>query len=606
MRNSIQITQMFRRALVVVAVALTLVAAACGSENAPANEAVPPAQADASEAATAAEEPATTSSDAAEEVAMSFLEAFGAFDMDKAITYLADNAEVSGLIAASGAENVTEPFDELRLWNALLEAQRFEQIPGSCDDMGSGASGTSLQCTFDFQLFGSDELGLGPFSGSHVSLTFLDGEIVRASTAWAVGEFSPQVWVPFEQWVSSAHPKDAAVMYVAPNAARLTEESIQLWEQRIPEYVEAVGADAAAAAPAEQPTEIAPTPDYADDAAWICRPGRDDVCAGSLDITMVDAAGSTEVVRVPHASNAPIDCFYVYPTVSRDPTVNSDLVPAEDEEIFATVSQAARFGSVCDVYVPVYRQITIAGLFGDAELQAGVQPVDAYADVRDAFRHYLANAKAGRGFVLMGHSQGAEMVSRLIQEEIADVPALRDRLVSALVLGLPGSAFPDIPPCTDQGQIGCLLSYATYDAASPPPGLFGGGPAPCTNPAALAGGSATLHPAFVLGGHVVTGGTGGIPFADPASAPEISTAWVGYPDFVTAECVDDGTYGYLSVAVDADPADPRTDDLARCACEALFGSEQLPPEWGLHHLDVSIALDDLVAVVAAQATAYAR
>jgi hypothetical protein len=347
-----------------------------------------------------------------------------------------------------------------------------------------------------------------------------------------------------------------------------------------------------------------PAPDYSEDAAWICRPGRDDVCAGSLDITMVSADGSTEVVEVPHAADAPIDCFYVYPTVSQDKSASSDLVPGEDEEIFATLSQAARFGSVCDVYVPVYRQITLASLFGEV----GGIPVDTYGDVLDAFRHYIANDSAGRGFVLMGHSQGADLVSRLIREEIAGVPALRDRLVSALLLGMPGPAFPDMQPCTDQGQVGCLVAYATYDAASPPrgSGLYGatsGGPAPCTNPAALGGGSATLRPAFVYGELAALGGAGGVPFADTVAAPEITTAWVGYPDFVTGECINDGGFGYLSVTIDVDPADPRTDDLARCACDPALG-DYLPPEWGLHHLDSNIALDDLVAVVAAQARAY--
>ena len=202
--------------------------------------------------------------------------------------------------------------------------------------------------------------------------------------------------------------------------------------------------------------------------------------------------------------------------------------------------------------------------------------------MRDAFKHYLESDSAGRGFVLIGHSQGADLVSRLIREEIAGVPALRERLVSAIILGPPSAAaLPDIPPCTDQGQVGCLLSYATYDAASPPPGLFGFGPAPCTNPAALGGGRATLRPAFVVGPQAIVGGTGGIPFADSATAPEITTPWVGYPDFVTGECVDDGAFGYLSVTIDADPADPRTDDLA---------GDTLGPEWGLHLLDSNIAL----------------
>jgi hypothetical protein len=338
-----------------------------------------------------------------------------------------------------------------------------------------------------------------------------------------------------------------------------------------------------------------PAPDYSEDAAWICRPGRDDVCAGSLDITMVSADGSTEVVEVPHASDAPIDCLYVYPTISQDRSATSDLVPGKDEETFATVSQAARFGSVCDVYAPVYRQITLASLFGEVSAAEGVYPAEvAYQDVLDAFRYYIANDSADRGFVLIGHSQGADHLSRLIREEIAQDPALGDRLVSALILGPPGPV-PDIPPCTERAQVGCLLSYATYDAASPPPGIFGAGPAPCTNPAALAGGRAPLHPAFVVGPITPLGGAGGIPFADAAAAPEITTTWVGYPDFVTGECVDDGAYGYLSATIDADPTDARTDDLA---------GETLGPEWGLHNIDGQIALDDLVAVVGAQARAY--
>jgi hypothetical protein len=413
-------------------------------------------------------------------------------------------------------------------------------------------------------------------------------------------EFVPQVWDPFYAWVSTAYPDDAAIMFPGGfSDPALTQESIPIWEQRTREYVEVVRR-AGGVEPAPEPgasAEPVPAPDYSEDAAWICRPGRDDVCAGSLDITMVSADGSTEVVKVPHASNAPIDCLYVYPTISQDRSANSDLVAGEDEEIFATLSQAARFGSVCDVYAPVYRQITLASLFGEVAAADGVYPAEvAYSDVLDAFEHYIANDSAGRGFVLIGHSQGADHLARLIREEIAQDPALRDRLVSALILGPPG-AVPDIQPCTEPGQVGCLLSYSTYDAASPPPGIFGAGPAPCTNPAALGGGSASLHPAFVAGPVSPLGGAGGIPFANPAAAPDITTAWVGYPGFVTGECVDDGTFGFLSATIDADPADARTDDLA---------GDTLGPEWGLHNIDSNIALDDLVAVVAAQAESYGK
>jgi hypothetical protein len=584
--------------LALSAAVLILAATACsGDQSAEPAPSVPvePAPGDAADA----EAPATSPA-AAEEVATEFLEAIGAFDTEGAVTLLAEDADVSGLVSSVALSVPDASVDDFRLLVAWWEAVGYKQMLQPCEQLASSTSGTELRCPFDFQSLRSDEIGLGPYSGSYFDLTVRDGEIVRASQTFGESGFVPQVFDPFYAWVSTAYPDAAAIMFPGGfSDIALTQESIPLWEQRTREYVEEVG-KAGGAQPAPEPelsAEPVPAPDYSEDAAWICRPGRDDVCAGSLDITMVSADGSTEVVKVPHASNAPIDCLYVYPTISQDKSANSDLVPGKDEEIFATLSQAARFGSVCDVYVPVYRQITLASLFGEVSPADGVYPAEvAYSDVLDAFEYYVANHSADRGFVLIGHSQGADHLSRLIRDEIAQEPALRDRLVSALILGPPGSV-PDIPPCTDRAQVGCLLSYATYDAASPPPGIFGAGPAPCTNPAALEGGRATLKPAFVLGPLSPLGGAGGIPFADAAVAPDITTTWVGYPDFVTGECVDDGTYGYLSATIDADPTDARTDDLA---------GETLGAEWGLHNIDSNIALDDLVAVVAAQAESYGR
>ena len=53
------------------------------------------------------------------------------------------------------------------------------------------------------------------------------------------------------------------------------------------------------------------------------------------------------------AANPSADCFYVYPTISRDPTDNSDLVPGIEEQAVAAV-QLARFASVCKTYAPIY------------------------------------------------------------------------------------------------------------------------------------------------------------------------------------------------------------------------------------------------------------
>ena len=101
-------------------------------------------------------------------------------------------------------------------------------------------------------------------------------------------------------------------------------------------------------------------------------------------------------------------------------------------EQFITTQQAGPFAAMCDVYAPVYRQITM-GAFG-AENTAELLET-AYGDVVDSFQHYLANDNDGRPFVLMGHSQGSGMITRLIQEEIDDDAELREQMISALVIG---------------------------------------------------------------------------------------------------------------------------------------------------------------------------
>lgn len=188
------------------------------------------------------DEPTATAPEA-EEVATGFVEAYGAFDADEAITYLADDAAILELITSVGAHRgVVGTPDELRLFISLLRAGAYRQTLDSCEAQGVSASGTMVHCTFDFHLFGSDQIGLGPYGGSSFDLTVLDGEIVRADASLEVEEFSPQMWEPFATWVSETHPEDVVVMYEdeTQTGMRLTEESITLWKRHVREYVEEI------------------------------------------------------------------------------------------------------------------------------------------------------------------------------------------------------------------------------------------------------------------------------------------------------------------------------------------------------------------------------
>jgi hypothetical protein len=174
----------------------------------------------------------TPATNQAEGVATGFLEAYGAFDVEQARTYLADDATIASM---------TEQ-DDLRLLLSYLEATGYKQILDSCEGVGDSASG-SIRCTFDFHALRSGEIGRGPFGGSSFDLDVRDGKVVQASQHWETEKFSPQMWEPFAGWVSTAHPKDAAVMYTdeSHTNVRLTEESIRLWDVRTREYVEKVG-----------------------------------------------------------------------------------------------------------------------------------------------------------------------------------------------------------------------------------------------------------------------------------------------------------------------------------------------------------------------------
>src|SRR5258707_14184235 len=82
--------------------------------------------------------------------------------------------------------------------------------------------------------------------------------------------------------------------------------------------------------------------DYADDKAWLCRPGRTDACVVDLTTTIVAGRGTLKREECKANPNAPIDCFYVYPTVSLDKGGQSDTEagPGEDGVLRG---QAARF-----------------------------------------------------------------------------------------------------------------------------------------------------------------------------------------------------------------------------------------------------------------------
>jgi hypothetical protein len=371
---------------------------------------------------------------------------------------------------------------------------------------------------------------------------------------------------------------------------------------------------AAALAPLFQTAPAATPNDYATAVSWLCRPGASGACDVDLTTTVVAADGTLTRETWTADPNAPIDCFYVYPTVSTDPGVNSDMT-ADPAELNVVRHQFARFGSKCRTYAPLYRQITLAGL--RRVMAGGAAPaLDsglAFDDVRDAWNYYLEHDNKGRGVVLIGHSQGSFILMELIRKEI-DGKAVQSRLVSAMLLGATlavprgkdvGGTFQHIPLCRSASQIGCVITYASFRSTVPPPAntLFGRVSEPamagaCTNPAALAGGSGGLHAYLSRVGDNIVAKANPKPWVTPEKP--IDTPWVSVPGLITAQCTSNEHAAYLEITVHGDPSDARVDDITG----DLGAPGQPLANWGLHLVDVDLAFGNLLDIVGRQAKAY--
>ena len=361
-------------------------------------------------------------------------------------------------------------------------------------------------------------------------------------------------------------------------------------------------------------TALAQSPqpnDYSDAKTWLCKPERLNACDVDLTTTVIGNGGKLTREMFKADPQAPVDCFYVYPTVSTDPTPISDMNP-DPAEMNVIRQQFARFASKCRPYAPMYRQVTLAGLrtmFAGGgrggSLAQGIQ----YDDVRDAWNYYLDHDNKGRGFILVGHSQGSFILDELIRKEIDGKP-VQSRMVSAILLGATlsvprgkdvGGSFQHIPLCHSASQTGCVITYVSFRSTVPPPEntRFGRVADPqmvaaCTNPAALAGGRGELHGYLSTDGRTIVGTTKPKPWVTPDRP--IETPWVSVPGLLTAECKSNESATYLEVTVHADPSGARTGDIIG----------DLTPDWGLHLVDFNIAMGNLVDIVGEQVKAWGR
>jgi hypothetical protein len=346
---------------------------------------------------------------------------------------------------------------------------------------------------------------------------------------------------------------------------------------------------------------------------WLCRPGMaNDPCAFSLATTAVAANGKRTATTFagipPRAAAGNFDCFYVYPTVSLQDTGNTSLAITK-AEVDAAIDQAAPFSRVCNVFAPMYRSATWpsvdAGLKGNQSVLRGTFTV-GFDSVLSAWNDFLAHYDNGRPIILIGDSQGSAILIHLIATQIDGSPALRRRLLVAIIAGgnlqVPagktvGATFKHVPLCTSPTETGCAIAYSSFPGLPPSDALFGragqgvslqseqttvpGDQVACVNPAALGGGTSDLMPYFLA-------------FTQVTLSPAITSGWVTYPGLYNASCESQQGATWLQVSYIGAFSDTRP---------AI--AESLGPAWGYHGEDVGLALGNLIRDVAGEETAWA-
>jgi hypothetical protein len=338
---------------------------------------------------------------------------------------------------------------------------------------------------------------------------------------------------------------------------------------------------------------------------WLCRPGQaNDPCTASPVTTAVTADGATSP---PQNANTPakkkFDCFYVYPTVSQEPGPNADLT-VQQTEVDTAIVQMSQFSRVCNVWAPMYRQVTNAGLFNGAVLRPPVLAT-AFDSVLSAWKDYLAHDNHGRPIVFIGHSQGAAMMIKLLHTQVDPSARLRKQMVSAIILGGnvqvatgrdDGGSFEHIPTCSSASQTGCVIAYSTFGSEPGAASLFGragrgvsllsgqtdraGQSVACVNPVTFSTSAGGLAPLFPKSAEQLRGVT-------------VKTPWVALPGLYTAQCEQQGGATWLQVNTVTAPGDPRSTVKAN-----------LGPQWGYHVFDMNLALGNLVTDVAREEAAY--
>lgn len=184
------------------------------------------------------------------------------------------------------------------------------------------------------------------------------------------------------------------------------------------------------------------------------------------------AAIATDYSQAAHWLSIPavvnkVDIFYFYPTAWTSTDPDNPHICAIDEPTMLTQApeafarQATAFETIGNIYAPFYRQDNGSSI-DRLNVIAGIPTLDAIA----AFDYYIKHFNNNRPYILVGHSQGATVLSNLLSEYMKDHPDVYSRMVAAYVIGNPITdaylaAHPHLKFAEGPDDTGVIISYNT-------------------------------------------------------------------------------------------------------------------------------------------------
>ena len=256
---------------------------------------------------------------------------------------------------------------------------------------------------------------------------------------------------------------------------------------------------------------------YNDPDMWYSRPGigtsdparYQPAIAGTKDKSPTGAASPQNSAAGPSlpGDGPSFAVFFVHPTsyiplaLTEQANWNAavDDPTADDRARLFIKGMASAFNRADEIWAPKYRQ-AVAGAFLTDKPEAGKAIDAAYADVREAFRFFLASVPKDKPIVLAGHSQGSLHILRLLRDEVAGKP-VQSRIAAVYAIGWPISVEHDLPAlplpaCAAPAQAACIVSWSSFAEPADPAMLLtryastpgfdgkprGGGPILCVNP----------------------------------------------------------------------------------------------------------------------------